>query len=123
MVSNAINADFSAGISASRASRSSGLIDVSCLSAFKSRKPEARSTRRLCIAVNMYAEASATAAIRLTAVSRVHEFQAPCARMITTAAAKVAITDFRMALTDIRLSMVIPQDGGNVGWVFGDPAI
>src|SRR5229473_2108218 len=105
---NATVADFNADISASRASRRSGASEPNCLSACRSRNDEARSTRRLCSAVNMYSETSATAAIRLMAPSRVQELQALNARTIMMAAAMVTITDFKIALTDIRSSITFP---------------
>jgi hypothetical protein len=74
----------------------------------------------LCIAVNMYDEASAMAAIRCTAASRVHECQALTASMTTTTAANVAITDFNKVLTETRLSMVTAPDGESVGGMSDD---
>src|SRR5262249_57546090 len=56
----------------------------------------------------MYPEASATAAIRLMALSRLHELHALNARTITMAPAMVTITDFRIALIDIRSNMTFP---------------
>jgi hypothetical protein len=46
----------------------------------------------------------------LAAASRLHELQAPSASMSITAAPNVTITDFRMAFTETRLSMLIPSN-------------
>src|SRR5213079_731422 len=84
-------------------------MSVSCLSAFRSRVVEARSTRKLCKAVNMYEVASATAPIRLTAPSRCHDVQAPAASATMMIVIKDAMTDLRMKLTERRLSIACPR--------------
>src|SRR5262249_62035232 len=93
-----------------RANQSLGSCAEICSSATRARYDRARSERRLCSPVNRRIEMSATLAIRLAVFSRVHEVQAPCARTTTTAAARIAITDFRMTLTETRLNMTIHPD-------------
>lgn len=69
-------AALSAGISAARDSRTLGFIAASGASPIRSRLVSARSTRRLCSAVNRCALASATAAMRVCASSRLQDCHA-----------------------------------------------
>src|SRR5712691_11017655 len=113
--SSATKADFRAAVSASRDSRNRGSRGTPTSSETSVRYDRERSERRLCSAVKMCAEASATVASRAAVLSRVHELQALCASRTTTTAAKVAITKYKMTVNEIRLSIVIHSDEKKLG--------
>src|SRR5882724_2364409 len=103
------DAALSAGISASRDFWISGLSGLITASVRSARPLIEQSSRKLCSAVNMCAEALAADAMRSTAPSRVHELQAPNASAITSAPANRPMTDFNRTLTDRRFMNVPPK--------------
>ncbi len=68
-----------------------------------------RSVRRLCIALNRFAEASATTEIRLSICRRLQESKALREKPITTQKEVAKITVCSSAETVKRLSMEFPQ--------------
>src|SRR5258708_6368449 len=87
----------------------SGLSPVSCSLPRTRRAVIERSIRKLCSAVNMWAEASVAVAIRSTAFSRVQESQVLTSSAITSAPANRPMTDFNRTLTDRRFMNVPPK--------------
>ncbi len=67
-----------------------------------------RSVRRLCIALNMFAEASAITAMRLAACKRLQESQALSENPTTTQKEVTRMTVFSSADTVRRFNMMLP---------------
>jgi hypothetical protein len=100
-----------AGISASRRLRRYFSISASIgWSAFRSRLVVDRSVRRLCIALNRFAETSATTAMRLVTCRRLQESQALSENPMTMQKAVVRMTVLSSADTVKRFSMMAPGD-------------
>lgn len=110
MVGNNSRARAIAGIWASRKARRyfsmSGSIGSVVL---RSRVVVERSVRRLCIALNRSAEASATCEIRLVALRRPQDSWAVSESAITTQTDVIAITAFSNADTVRRFSIEAPN--------------
>ena len=99
-----------AGISVSRMLRRYFSISGSIgASEFSSRLVVERSVRRLCIALKMFAEASAITAMRLAACRRPQESQALSENPTTTQKEVTRMTVFSSADTVRRFNMMLPQ--------------
>jgi hypothetical protein len=99
-----------AGISVSRMLRKYFSVSASIdASEFKSRLVVERSVRRLCIALNMFAEASAMTAMRLATCKRPQESQALSENPTTTQNEVTRMTAFSSADTVRRFNMMLPR--------------
>ena len=78
-------------------------------SAFNNRLVVERSVRRLCIALNMFAEASVITEMRLGTCKRPQESQALSENPTTTQKEVVRMTVFNSVDTVRRFSMMLPQ--------------
>ena len=74
-----------------------------------------RSVRRLCIALNMLAEASVTTEMRLATCRRPQASQALSENPTTMQNAVVRMTVFSSADTVRRFNMMLPQSCGHLG--------
>ena len=99
-----------AGISVSRMLRRYFSISLSIgASEFNSRLVVERSVRRLCIALNMFADASVITEMRPSICNRPQDSQALSENPTTTQKAVVRMTAFNSVDTVRRFSMVLPQ--------------
>jgi hypothetical protein len=84
-------------------------------SEFKSRLVVERSVRKLCIALNMFAEASAITEMRLATCRRLQESHALSENPTTTQNAVARMTAFSSVDTDRRFNIKLPQSCGHLG--------